>query len=81
MNSLEVLKAALMDLIMEATPYVRGKPANRTPLRRSLTRAHEVLRWADDQGVAHDMDGLRRAAALADALAKDEPGFRADLDG
>ncbi len=79
----EILQAALIDLMIAAAPFRcgRGMTTPRNVLDAAISRATQALKAAKIDDIDVDWKGLKRMAEEADAAAKEQPGFRADLNG
>lgn len=79
----ELMQAALIDLLIAAAPFRsgRGMSTPRAALSDAITRARRALDAAKLEGIDIDWETLKRLAEEADAEARTQPGYRADLDG
>lgn len=79
----ELMQAALIDLLIAAAPFRsgRGMSTPRAALSDAIARARRALEAAKLEGVDVDWEALKRLADEADAIARNKPGYRADLEG
>ena len=79
----ELMQAALINLLIAAAPFRHGQGMStpRAMLHDAISRGQQALQAAKREGVGIDWDGLRRLADEADAVAREAPGYRADIDG
>ncbi|MBF0247010.1 MAG: hypothetical protein HQL36_02895 [Alphaproteobacteria bacterium] len=79
----ELMQAALIDLLIAAAPIRsgRGMSTPRAALGEAIKRARRALDAAKVEGIGADWESLKRLADEADAITRNEPGYRADLDG
>ncbi len=79
----ELMQAALIDLLIAAAPFRagRGMTTPREALARAIARARKALDAARAEDVGVDWKTLQDLAREADAEARAQPGYRADLEG
>lgn len=78
----ELIEAAMVNLQIACAPFMDGcgMTAQRQRLRDAMKLAAAACNAADEEDIKPDWAAIRRLADQADAEAKNQPGYRPDID-